>query len=71
MEIVLLIAACVLMYRIADADDNGSPLIWAVATFLFGLATVFFLPMWPFVRVGLAVVLAFVGMIVWNVVAEN
>lgn len=67
-EIGLGIAACVIMAKIASADDE-SPLIWGLAT--FGLCFLsLFIPL-PFLRILLAWVASFVLMIVVKMIRDG
>ncbi|MEM0914738.1 MAG: hypothetical protein AAGB29_12775 [Planctomycetota bacterium] len=59
-EIVMIIAACVLMWRVAAADDH-SPIIWMVVTLGICLAALL-IPL-PFIRIIIAVIVAFGVMI--------
>jgi hypothetical protein len=64
-EIAVIVAACVLMWRVAAMDD-GSPVIWAAVTLGLCLASLA-IPL-PFVRVLIAVAVAFVAMIAVKVI---
>jgi hypothetical protein len=67
-EIAMIIAAIVLMVKVADAE-NRSGLLWGCAT--RGIAFVsLFLP-WPYLRVFLAAVVAFAAMMVVNMVQRG
>ena len=67
-EIIMCIAVVVAMVRIASADGQSARL-WGLITFLLVLASLF-LPL-PFIRVGIAFVVAFVAMFVYKVVANR
>jgi len=67
-EIIVIVAACVAMYRIADSDGL-SPWAWVGITLALCVAS-FVIPL-PLVRVAVAAVLAFVGMIAYKVVANR
>lgn len=64
LEILMIVAACVAMARIASADDQSVGL-WVGVTIALCLASLM-IPL-PFVRVLLAAVAAFVAMIGYKV----
>ena len=66
-ELILAIAACVAMAKIASAD-NKSPIIWAVATFALCVLSIL-IPL-PYVRVLIAFIVAFVAMIASNALSK-
>ena len=68
LEIIVGIMAVVAMAKVASAD-NQSPIIWGSVTFVLVIACLF-IPM-PFLRVGLAFVLAFVAMIGYKVATNR
>lgn len=68
-EWALIIGMSVVMSKIATADDENG-LMWGLATFFLCLGTLF-TPVFPFLRVMLAGVLAFILMIVAKVVRER
>lgn len=60
-ELVIAVAACVAMGKIADADGR-SAMLWGTITAAFCVVS-FAIP-WPFLRVLLACSLAFIAMMV-------
>lgn len=68
LEIALGIAACVLMARIATADDQ-SGILWGAITFMLCFGSLF-VPL-PFLRIILACVASFVLMIVYKAVVDK
>ena len=68
LEIIVGIMAVVAMAKVASAD-NQSPIIWGSVTLVLVIACLF-IPM-PFLRVGLAFVLAFVAMIGFKVATNR
>ncbi len=60
-EILLGIGLCVVMARIASADDQ-SAILWGSITAALCLACLLLIP-WPFVRFLIAGALAFLGLI--------
>ena len=62
-EIVLGIALCVVMGKIASAD-NQSPWVWGIVTFVLCAASLL-IPL-PFLRIGIAGAATFIGMIVYK-----
>lgn len=67
-ELVLLIACCVAMYKIAEADDK-SGIIWASATLALCIGCLFLIPL-PFIRIFIAFILGFVLMTASNIWAK-
>ena len=67
-EIIMAIAAVVAMVRIASADGQSTTL-WGLITFVLVVASLF-IPL-PFIRVGIAFVLAFGAMFSYKVVANK
>lgn len=67
LEIALIIGTCVIMSRIAEADDE-SGIIWGSVTFLLCLAGML-VPL-PFLRVFVAGVVAFVLMLVYKIIRK-
>ena len=67
-KIIVGIAAVVAMVRIASAD-NQSTTLWGLVTFMLVVASLF-IPL-PFIRVGIAFVLAFLAMFTYKVVANR
>jgi hypothetical protein len=67
-EIIMAIAAVVAMVRIASADGQSSSL-WGLITFLLVVGSLF-IPL-PFIRVGIAFIVAFVAMFTYKVVANK
>jgi hypothetical protein len=68
LELIVGVMAVVAMGKIASAD-NQSPILWGSVTLLFVIGCMF-IPM-PFLRVGLAFILAFVAMIGFKVMASR
>jgi hypothetical protein len=68
LELVVGIMAVVAMGKIASAD-NQSPILWGSLTLLLVIGCMF-IPL-PFLRVGLAFVVAFVAMIGFKVAADR
>lgn len=70
LEIIMLIAGCVFMYRCAEAEDM-SGILWAIGTFAlcFGIAAL--LPGLPFLRIIIGLVVAFCAMIGWNIYRDR
>jgi hypothetical protein len=68
-EIIVSILAVVAIVKIASADDQ-SPWLWGSVTFGLCILCIMFIPL-PFLRVGAAFVLAFVGMIAYKVVSDR
>ena len=65
-EIIVGIAAIVAMVRIASADDQ-SPLLWGFVTFGLCVLSIMAMPNLPFIRIGIAGVLAIVLMIGYKI----
>jgi hypothetical protein len=57
------------MVKIAD-HDNQSPLLWGIVTFLITAACISLIPI-PFIRIGIAGLLVFVGMIGYKTIADR
>lgn len=70
LEILAIAAASVLMYKIADADEQ-SPGLWCAVTVALCIGSVFLLPSLPLLRVLLAAGAAFIAMIVKKVVSDS
>lgn len=70
LEIIMIVVACVAMYRIADADEQASPVLWTVITLLICIASIAFLPL-PMIRIGLALLVAFLLMMGYKVAADR
>ena len=70
LEILLIAAAAVLMYKVADADEQ-SPGLWCAVTLLFSIGSLFILPGWPFIRIGLAAFAAFAAMFIKKLVIDK
>jgi hypothetical protein len=68
-EIFVSIMAVVAMVKIASADDQ-SPWLWGAATVALCVACIQLIPM-PFLRIGIAFGLAFIGMIAYKVAADR
>ncbi len=68
LELLVSALAVAAMCKIASADDQ-SPIIWGAVTLLLIIGS-FFIPM-PFLRVGLAFVVAVVAMIGYKVAANR
>lgn len=69
-ELIVSVFAVVAMVRIASADDQ-SPLLWGLITFGLCVLSFMLMPGLPFIRVGIAFVVAFIGMIVYKVAADR
>lgn len=67
-ELLLLIACCVAMYKIADADDK-SGIIWGSITLGLCVVCLFIIPL-PFIRIFIAFILGFVLMTASNIWAK-
>ena len=70
LEIVMIVAACVAMYRIADADEGASTMLWTLITLLLCIAAIMFVPL-PLIRIGLALFIAFIAMIGYKVATDR
>ena len=68
-ELALAVAACVVMGKIA-ATDNHSGIVWGGVCAGLCVGSFFVIP-WPFLRVGMAVGAAFVGMIAYKMIASR
>lgn len=68
-ELLLGVGACVLMAKVADADDE-SPLIWGAATALLCFLGVYF-SFTPFLRMIGALVLSFVILMVFKMIRDR
>ena len=68
LELAMIVAAVVAMVRIASADDQ-SPLIWGLVT--FGICVLCLGIPLPLIRVGIALVLSFLAMTLYKVVANR
>ena len=64
-ELILLVACCVGMYKIADADDK-SGIIWACVTFALCMGCIALIPL-PFLRIFIAFILGFILMTASNI----
>ena len=69
-ELIVGICAIVAMVKIASADDQ-SPLLWGAATFGLCVVCIMLMPGLPFLRIGIAIVVAFIGMIAYKVAANR
>jgi hypothetical protein len=67
--LLILIAAVVAMYRIADIEGKSGAL-WGAITLIFCLAMAFLLPAWPLVNIGLGGILSFIAMFIYKVVKD-
>lgn len=67
-ELVMIAAACIAMYRIAENDEQ-SPWAWVAIT--FGICMLCLAIPLPLIRVGIAAVIAFGGMIAYKVVTNR
>ena len=70
LEIIVVVLLIVAMVKIAG-NDNQSPLLWGIVTFVVAAACIVLIPSLPFIRVGIAGVLVFVGMIGYKTVSNN
>jgi hypothetical protein len=68
LELLVAIALIVAMAKIASADDQ-SPIVWGALTGAI-IVGCFFIPL-PFLRLGIAFVVAFVAMIGYKVVRNR
>lgn len=68
-ELLMIAAAVVLMYRIAEIDGGESGL-WAGVTLGLCVLSLFTVPL-PLVRIGLVCVVVFVVMMALNIVKAN
>jgi len=66
---LILAAAIVAMYRIADIEGK-SGMLWGVITLVLCLAMTYLLPNWPLVNVALGGVLSFIAMFIYKIVRE-
>jgi hypothetical protein len=69
MEFILGIVMCFAVAKIASADDQ-SGILWGILAFVILLGSCMVIP-WPFVRVLIAGVAAFVAMIAWKAIADR
>ena len=69
LELIMVGAAVLVMYRIAEAEDL-SGLLWGVITFVICVGAMF-LTNWFFVRIIGAALLAFVSMFAYNVLSNR
>ena len=69
-ELIVGIFTIVAMVKIASADDQ-SPLLWGAVTFALCVVCIMLMPGLPFIRIGVAFVLAFVGMVAYKVAANR
>lgn len=60
-ELLLLLAACVSMGRLAEKDGHPAP-VWGIITFVLCLLSLF-IPL-PFLRIGIACAVVF-GLLTW------
>ena len=65
-----MVFAVIAIVKIASADDQAIWL-WGCITLALCILSVIVMPNLPFVRVGIAFVLAFIGMIVYKVAADR
>ena len=63
-------AAVVAMYRIADAEGK-SGITWAGITLAFCLVMAFLMPNWPVVNVALGGIVSFLAMFVYKIVKND
>ena len=67
---LVLAAACIAMYRIADAEGK-SGILWAGITLAICIGMAFLMPNWPVVNVALGGVVSFIVMFVYKVVKND
>lgn len=70
LEWLMLIGACVLMYRMAEMEDM-SGIMWGAITFAVGFGLIALLPGLPFLRVLAAPVIMFIAMMIYKVKANK
>lgn len=68
LEIVMIIAAVVLMYRIAEIERRSGA-VWGGLTGLACIGSLFTIPL-PLIRIGIVVVGAFIAMLVCRIVTK-
>ena len=68
-EIVMIVASAVLMYRVAEMDNESGP-IWAGIAVGACVLSLFVIP-WMLIRIGIATVGVFVGMTVYRMVKDR
>ena len=69
LEIVMIAASVVLMYRIAEIEQR-SGLVWAFLTGAACIGSLFVIPL-PLLRIGIALAAVFTGMLVCRIVAKR
>lgn len=67
LEIVMIIAGVVLMYRIAEIEQRSGAL-WGGLTGLACIGSLFTIPL-PLIRIGIVIVAAFIAMLVCRIVS--
>jgi len=68
-ELIIGIMAIAAMVKVASADGQSGAL-WGFITFALCVACVLLIPL-PFLRIGIAFFLAFIGMVVYKVAANK
>ena len=69
MEIVMIVAAVVAMYRIAETE-NESGMVWGGLTLAASIAAVVAIPL-PLLRILIVLIVMFVGMTAYRMVARK
>jgi len=67
---LVLAAAVVAMYRIAEAEGK-SGILWGSMTLVICFAMAFLMPNWPIVNVALGGIISFIVMFVYKVVKND
>lgn len=67
-ELVILLAGCIAMARIAEIE-NESAVVWTGVTIALCVAAMFLIP-WPIARISIAVVAAFLAMTAYKIVRQ-
>ena len=69
LEIAMIVASGILMYRVAEIDNESGPM-WAGIAVATCVLSLFVIP-WMLLRIGIATVAVFVGMIVYRMVKDR
>jgi hypothetical protein len=64
-ELIVAIAAVILIYMVADYEETLRPGVWAGVAVLAIVASIAMIPL-PFARVGIALVATFILMMAWK-----
>ena len=70
LELIMLVAGCIFMYRCAVAEDM-SGIVWIITTIAICFGVAFVISTWAYVRVLVGVVVAFCAMIGWNIYRDR